>query len=250
MARIKIEDIRAEVEKDNWKVISEEYVNLETEMIFECAEGHQVFAPWKKIRQKRECPICKENYYKINEIKIIPKKKGIKRSLSLDQATYITGWSIYDGTKLIKYGIFETRLANEVERDTAVKNWLINMIQNWKPDYIGIEDIQLQDLGKKSIKDSDNIVGIQTFKVLAHLQGILLNTIYEQKIPFIVCPTPTWRKHCGVKGKTKADKKRSMQLLVKQWFDISVTNDEADAIGIGKYVAETIGRQYDIVEWE
>ena len=61
MARIKIEDIRAEVEKDNWKVISEEYVNLETEMIFECAEGHQVFAPWKKIRHKRECQNCKEN---------------------------------------------------------------------------------------------------------------------------------------------------------------------------------------------
>lgn len=250
MARIKIDDIRAEIEKDNWKVISEEYVNLETEMIFECAEGHQVFAPWKKIRQKRECPICKENYYKVNEVKIVPKKKGIKRSLTLDQATYITGWSIYDGKTLIKYGIFETRLSTEVERDTAVKNWLINMIQNWKPDYIGIEDIQLQDLGKRSIKDSDNVIGIQTFKILAHLQGVLLNTIYEQKIPFIVCPTQTWRKHCGVKGKTKVDKKRSMQLLVKQWFDISVTNDEADAIGIGKYVAETIGKQYEITNWE
>lgn len=50
MARIKIEDIRAELVKENWKVISEEYTNLETEMIFECSEGHKVYAPWKKIR--------------------------------------------------------------------------------------------------------------------------------------------------------------------------------------------------------
>mgnify|MGYP002514161332 FL=1 len=64
MARIKIEDIRAELEKDNWKVVSEEYVNLETEMIFECAEGHRVYAPWKKIRQKRVCPICQQNFEK------------------------------------------------------------------------------------------------------------------------------------------------------------------------------------------
>ena len=35
MARINLEDIRAELNKDGWKVISEEYVNLDTEMIFE-----------------------------------------------------------------------------------------------------------------------------------------------------------------------------------------------------------------------
>ena len=53
MARIRIEDIRAELESDGWKAISNEYVNLDTEMIFECDEGHKIYAPWKKIRQKR-----------------------------------------------------------------------------------------------------------------------------------------------------------------------------------------------------
>ena len=41
-----------------------------------------------------------------------------------------------------------------------------------------------------------------------------------------------------------------MQLLVKKWFDISVTDDESDAIGIGKYVAETFNKQTEIVQWE
>ena len=70
MARIRIEDIRAELEHDGWKVISNEYVNLDTEMIFECDEGHKVYAPWKKIRQKRECTLCKQNKYKNQDLKL------------------------------------------------------------------------------------------------------------------------------------------------------------------------------------
>ena len=59
MARIKIEDVREAVEKEGWKVLSDSYENLETEMKFECAEGHTIYAPWKKLRSKIECPICK-----------------------------------------------------------------------------------------------------------------------------------------------------------------------------------------------
>ena len=129
--------------------------------------------------------------------------------------------------------------------------WLISMIENWKPDFIGLEDIQLQDLGKKgNIYAADNVVGIQTFKTLAHLQGILMEAIYEKKIPYELCPTPTWRAHCKVNGKTKTDKKRSMQILAKKWFDVSVSNDEADAIGIGKYVSEVAAKKVEIVSWE
>jgi hypothetical protein len=59
MARIKIEDVREAVEKEGWKVLSDTYENLETEMKFECTEGHTIYAPWKKLRNKIECPICK-----------------------------------------------------------------------------------------------------------------------------------------------------------------------------------------------
>jgi hypothetical protein len=59
MAKIKIEDIQNELGADGWQVISTEYVNLDTEMTFECPEGHRVFLPWKKIRSRRECPTCK-----------------------------------------------------------------------------------------------------------------------------------------------------------------------------------------------
>ena len=68
MARIKIEAIAEELAPDGWKVLSTEYQNLDTEMEFICAEGHKVYAPWKKIRTKRECPVCKQNQFKSTNI--------------------------------------------------------------------------------------------------------------------------------------------------------------------------------------
>lgn len=239
MSKIKIEDIKEELKKDNWELVSEEYQNLESEMIFKCSEGHTVFAPWKKIRLKRDCPICKNNVFKEQDMKIIPKKKGAKRILALDQSTRITGWSIYDSGELVKYGTFITDLDDEIQRDRAIKNWLINMVNNWKPEYVGLEGIQYQQN-----------MGVTTFETLARLQGVLMETLLELNIEYGICPTNTWRAHCQVKGKTRIDKKRSMQLLAKQWFDISVTDDEADAIGIGKYVAEVLNKKVQIYNWE
>lgn len=246
MSKIKIEDIQKEISAFNWKVLSTEYKNLNEEMVFECSEGHKVYSSWGKIRKKLICPVCEKNIYKYKENKVVQKKAKVRRILALDQATHITGWSIYDGNQLIKSGIFETRQENEIKRDLALKEWLINMIYLWQPDYIGLEDIQLQQFKK----NNDNIIGVQTFKTLAHLQGILMATLQELNINYGLCPPATWRSHCKVKGTTKTDKKRSMQLLVKEWFDISVSNDEADAIGIGKYVSEILAKKNDIEIWE
>lgn len=239
MNKIKVEDIQNELKQYGWKLISEEYKNLDSELVFECEEGHKVYSTWKKIRNRRECLICNQNNYKEQDTKVIPKEKGIRRTLALDQSTRINGWSIYDNNKLIKYGIFTSNYNNEIERDTEIKNWLINIVNTWKPDCIGLEGIQYQQN-----------MGVTTFETLARLQGILMNTCYELNIPYIICPTNTWRHYCGVKGKSRIDKKRSMQMLVKQWFDITISDDEADAIGIGKYVSEKLNKQVEIYNWE
>ena len=75
-----------------------------------------------------------------------------------------------------------------------------------------------------------------------------METCYEKKIEYVICPTNTWRHHCGVTGRTRIDKKRSMQNKAKEWHDITVTDDEADAIGIGKYVADLYNIQ--VINWE
>lgn len=241
MSKIKYEDIVKDLAKENWTLISESYTNLDTVLTYICSEGHTVYGPWKKFREKKICPICAANALKDQENIVIPKKKDERRILSLDQATKTTGYAIYSNGKLIKYGTFTATSEDEIERDHEIKEWLISMVNSWEPDVVGLEGIQYQkDVG----------MAITVFEMLARLQGILMETLFSLKIPYIVCHVGTWRQHCQVKGKTRTDRKRSMQLLVKKWFDITVTDDCADAIGIGKYVAEVIAPAPKMESWE
>ena len=243
MSKIKIDDIRKAAIEHNWILLSEEYKNLDSELIFRCNEDHKIYLPYKKVRDKWECPICKQNQYNNFSNEIIPKKKSVQRTIGLDQATHITGYSIFDDGELIYAGIFEAEAEDEISRDIEIKNWVIQLIQNWKPDVIAMEGIQLQQFNNK-------MIGVTTYQTLARLQGILMATCHEQKIEYIVVPPATWRAHCQVKGRTRADRKRSMQMKVKEWFDITVSDDVADAIGIGKYTNDKHRKKVEIFDWE
>lgn len=239
MARITIEKIREELAQENWTLVSEEYHNLDGEIVAKCPEGHPVYSSWGKLRGRYECPVCKQNKWKENKGIIKEKKKGENRVIGLDQATKVSGFSVFDGAELVYYGTFEVSGADETERIHQVRMWLMSMIENWKPDLIGIEGIQYEQN-----------FGVTTFQTLARLQGVVMETCFESGVPFQVCATNTWRAHCGVKGKTRVDKKKSMQLLVKQWFDVTIGEDESDAVGIGKFVAETHQKKTEVVSWE
>lgn len=209
-------------------------------MEFICPEGHHVFTTWEKLRRRRDCPICNKNHLKQISFEVTPKKKDVYRILALDQSTHLTGWSIYDNENLIAYGIYESVMTGQIERMNEIKEWLVSMITNWRPDFIGLEGIQYQ-----------SAAGVTTFEALARLQGVLMECCYENRLPFEVCHTATWRQACGVKGKSRVEKKRSMQEKVKEWFDVQVREDEADAIGIGRYcVANFRPKQVEFFEWE
>jgi hypothetical protein len=92
------------------------------------------------MRTRAECPLCKEKQT-LSESKIVPKAKGVYRTIAIDQATHISGYSIYDDKKLIKYGTFTARLDKEIERDDEIKMWLCSLITNWQPDLIALEGI-------------------------------------------------------------------------------------------------------------
>ncbi len=243
MSKIKIEDIRKAAIEHGWELVSTEYKNLSTELFFKCDEGHEISIPYKKVREKWECPLCKANkYYNFSEA-VKPKSKGVQRAIGLDQATHITGYSIFDNDELIYAGTFEATAEDEIERDVQIQHWLIQLVHNWKPDIIGLEGIQLQQF-------NDKMVGVTTYQTLARLQGILMATCYDLKVDYIICPPATWRSHSGVKGRSRADKKRSMQNKIKEWFDITVSDDVADAIGIGKYINETHKKKVEVFNWE
>ena len=243
MSKIKVEDIRKAAIDNGWQLVSTEYKNLSTELTFICNEGHEINIPYKKVRDKWECPLCKANkYYNFSE-EVKPKSKGVQRAIGLDQATHITGYSIFDNEELIYAGTFEATAEDEIARDVQIQNWLIQLIHNWKPDIVGLEGIQLQQF-------NDKMVGVTTYQTLARLQGILMATCYNLKVDYMICPPATWRNHSGVKGRSRADKKRSMQNKIKEWFDITVSDDVADAIGIGKYINETHKKKIEIFNWE
>lgn len=245
MSKISLDTIKEELASLGWQVTSEKYKNLDTEMDFICSEGHNVNTTWRKLRNRTLCPICDSNALKSQTEEVIPKKKGSRRVLGLDQATKISGFSIYEDGKLIKYGTFKADGFNTIDRDASIRNWLVNIIKSWQIDYVGLEGIQMQDNLEGGAR-----MGVTTFEALARLQGILMITLYDLKIPFEVIHTSIWRQHCGVKGKSRADKKKSMRILAKQWYDITTTEDEADAIGIGKYAADISSKQNEIEDWE
>jgi len=198
-----------------------------------------VTGPWKKYRDNRICPTCMREQLKTKQFKNTKKKKDEYRILALDQATHTSGYAVFSNKELIRHGSFSVNDENEIERCAKVKQWMTSLIDCYEIDFIGIEGIQYQQAA-----------GVTTFETLARLQGILMETCYEEKIPYEVIPTNTWRNHCGVKGKSRADKKRSMKLLVEEWFGIKPTEDECDAIGIGKYLCDNQMKKMEVIDWD
>lgn len=239
MARISIDEIKSSLSADGWTLVSEKYKNLDSNLEYRCDKGHVVTAPWKDIRKERICPICMRERLKVKDFKGRKKKKGEYRVLALDQATHKTGYAVFNNRDLIDYGTFEARGNDEIDRCAQVKQWMISIIGRYEIDFVGLEQIQL-DVTKSA----------PTFEALAHLQGILMLTCYEEKVKYKAAHISSWRAHCGVTGRTRPDMKRSMQLIAKKWFGIVPTDDEADAIGIGKYFSDLMAPKVEIVDWE
>ena len=129
MGRISIDEIKSSLSVDGWTLISEKYINLDSNLTYKCDKGHIVTAPWKQIRKDRICPTCMRERLKVKEFKGKKKKKSEFRVLALDQATHYTGYAVFSNKDLIDYGTFEAKGDNEIERCAQVKQWMISLIE-------------------------------------------------------------------------------------------------------------------------
>lgn len=229
MSKIKYEEVKQSIEDAGWTLVSKEYINLKTDLIAFCPLGHEVHFPFDQWRKgKVTCAVCEHQpFKKINEL---PKKKEGYRILGFDQASITSGWSIFDDNRLINYGSWSSHGSKSTERIAQTKAWVASMIEQHKPDIVYLEDIQLQ-------KFEDGETAVLTYKKLAHLQGVLKNYCFENGIPYDIVPPNTWKSYNNIKGKTRSDQKKSAQLRVKALYELDVTQDEADAILIGRYAA-------------
>lgn len=142
--------------------------------------------------------------------------------LCFDQATRITGYSIFENNKLITYGTLKSNLneKNYIERLKKMSDNIINLIENIKPDYVVIEDVQYQN-------------NQLTYKQLSQLQGVIMAYLFKINIGFTIIEPSAWKAFCNIKGKKREEQKANTIKFVKAKFGVDVSEDEADAISIG-----------------
>lgn len=154
--------------------------------------------------------------------------KNIK-ILAIDQSTKITGYSIWEDKKLINYGIIEVdqNEKNPIERMCQMYFLIKNLIDEIEPEFVTIEGIQFQR-------------NYSTYSLLSQLQGLIFSILFERDMAFLLVEPTKWKSFCKIKGRKRIEQKANTIQMVKDKFNIEVSEDIADAIGIGLYTVNKI----------
>lgn len=149
--------------------------------------------------------------------------------LCLDQATKISGYSIFKDKELIAYGKLEVdqNEKNYVERIKQMNDKIIELIENNKPNFVVFEDVQFQR-------------NYQTYQQLSQLQGVIMGYLFELDLGFQIIEPSGWKSLCGIKGRKREEQKKNTQIFVKDKYNVDASEDEADAIGIGTWACNKI----------
>jgi len=227
----KLDDTKKEVASLKWQLLSDTYKNLDTIMNFQCPEGHVLQLTMRQWRKNPVCNICEHSSV------IKEKKKNTQRIIALDNATHITGWAVFDNTQLVSYGKYTTQDKDTSDRILEMGDWLSNLLVKWEPNTIILEDIQQQN-------------NVSTFKVLAKLQGVLEYISKKNGVEYYIISPATWKHNAQVQGRTRIDQKRSAQLIVNKIYGVQATQDECDAILLGKYGVDKFLKNIRMVNFE
>ena len=140
--------------------------------------------------------------------------------LALDQSSHTTGWAVFKDGKLHDYGkfTFDDEIVGVRLKKFRLK--IEELIDTYLPDEVVFEDIQEQR-------------NILIFKILAQVQGVLMELLTFLGIPYSTIMAVTWKSALGVKGRARAEQKRNAQQYVTNTYGINVVQDIADAICIG-----------------
>lgn len=147
--------------------------------------------------------------------------------LALDQASVTTGYAIFQNGQLVKYGKITLDDPNVGTRLAVLRQTLIDMINEYNITCLAFEDIQLQASVGNNVK---------TFKVLANVFGVIWELCEELKLKYEIVSSNTWKSTLKIKGKNRSEQKRAAQDYIKEEYEISCTQDEADAICIGTHM--------------
>ena len=225
MAKLSAEKINEELNKKGFELVDgSNYENLMSFITIKCPKGHITQTNLKSFRHDSyQCPECDKGIDFVNP-EGIPDKGNKYRVIAFDQATEHFGLSIFDDGKLVYYKLF-VFTGSVINRIVKIRKTIDEIvIKQWKPDYIVFEDIQYQN-------------GYITFKTLAMLLGVVHEVCQANDVPFECVSPNVWRKYSGICGKTRQEEKKLSIAVVKEKYNVSVTDDVAEAILIGRYGA-------------
>jgi len=144
------------------------------------------------------------------------------RLLALDQSTKKTGYSLFVDGKLEHHGVLivEDDELDVFGRMVTMSTLISGILDECQPTFVCIEGIQYQN-------------SMRVFGLLAQVQGIIFQMLFERNIGFVIIEPTAWRSYLGIKGRKRADQKAAAIQRVSEEFGLDVTDDEAEAILIG-----------------
>ena len=151
--------------------------------------------------------------------------------LSLDQSTTATGWALFEEDKLEDFGIYKPSGARD-QRIEKTRLWVKSKIEELftkEPIELTLvlEDIQMQ-------------ANVETFKSLAHLQGVLINLGFQKKqekelVDSVEYYSSAWKSTCNIKGRKRKEQKENAQRHVLNTYGVTAPEDVCDAICLGEH---------------
>ena len=146
--------------------------------------------------------------------------------MSVDQATRITGYGFFQDGQYIESGIIDMSKSKleTSERSFEMAKAIWKLIKHYKPDYLILEDVQLQQNNAK------------TMLTLARLQGMVIGYAEAHKVKVHVVSPSAWRAQLkyaqGPKVKRAELKQQSLN-YVKEHLKLELPEDQAEACCIG-----------------
>ena len=140
--------------------------------------------------------------------------------IAFDQSTRATGFCIMEmGTaRIIESGVVIPNKNDEtIDRITYTIKRCLNLVRTNEVAFVFIEGVQVQR-------------NPRVYEVLAKLAGSLEVLLYESGYLVNVVKASEWRKRVGIKGRKRADVKLEAIELVKELYDLEVSEDECEAI--------------------
>lgn len=148
--------------------------------------------------------------------------------LCFDQSTKKTGCSIWENKNLITYGVLEVNEKDPpIERLYQMYFQIKNLIENSNSNFVALEGVQFQN-------------NYKTYSLLSQLQGLIFSTLFERDLSFVLVEPTVWKAYCGIKGKKREEQKINTIQMVRDKFNLEMSEDEADAIGLGWYTVNNI----------